>query len=801
MNRKAWYRAFILVLALACLCSGAVGAQAAAKKVKKIKLPAVAVVVKGKKISLEAKITPSGVKPKITWATTNKKVAKVSAKGVVTGVKLGEATVTATAGGKQAKCVVRVVKKVGFYKTGGKTYYCDPSTGELAKGAKTIEGKKYYFDPETGAQQVGLVKLSNGRTYNYLKAGGYSKGLTTIKKKTYYFHKTKGYMLTGLRTISGKKYYFQPDTGEMAKGLVTIKNELYYFDRTTGQQKTGMFKVSGTTYNFLKAGGVSKGFTKLDGNNYYFDSADGHMVIGFFTVDGKTYYAKGTGIIQTGFHVLNNKKYFFDLTTGEQLTGVIKIETGKTYNFLKAGDVSKGLTTVGSVTYYFDESSGAMHTGSCIINEKRYYFDPTTGAQRTGIITLENGNTYNYLKEGDVSKGLTKVNGKTYYFNEKNGVMRYGDRLLNNKRYYFELTTGEMVTGVRPCRGTDGKDYLFFYDPNQATGLRKGLQEYQGNRYFFNEKGDFAMSGYLSVGKDLYFFDPDNECKAKQNATWSYKGLVTMKANANGVITPTGSSTRGKVLQWALTHLGYSYGTGSNQYTCSSFTAAAYAYAGKNYLSNIVSGAQVQALMALQYCPKLVNSASITSLEPGDLIFWDNEDTGCDADCKSRFTYNGTAYHIHHVGIYLGDGEVVEAADETLGTLVQKLPEDDPGHFFVVFGAALLASDIPDSPDVSYDKYFVNPNAFESADFFDAQLEQLMLDAQEVEKTGSQVTLADEEAAAGLAETPQTDLDLQEGEPAYEAPGEAELDLPIFEAEPVPEELEDQDALEVVVLE
>ena len=65
-----------------------------------------------KKLALHVKASPSKVKPRLTWTSSNKKVATVSKKGVVKAVGLGTATITATtANGKSAKIVIKVVDK------------------------------------------------------------------------------------------------------------------------------------------------------------------------------------------------------------------------------------------------------------------------------------------------------------------------------------------------------------------------------------------------------------------------------------------------------------------------------------------------------------------------------------------------------------------------------------------------------------------------------------------------------------------------------------------------------------------
>lgn len=74
----------------------------AAKKAKISKTKATLYV----KETLKLKVT--GATKKVTWSSSNKKVAKVSAKGVVTAVKKGAATITAKTGKQKLTCKVTV---------------------------------------------------------------------------------------------------------------------------------------------------------------------------------------------------------------------------------------------------------------------------------------------------------------------------------------------------------------------------------------------------------------------------------------------------------------------------------------------------------------------------------------------------------------------------------------------------------------------------------------------------------------------------------------------------------------------
>ena len=70
-----------------------------------------ATIKKGKSLTLKATIAPkNATNKKVTWKTSNKKVATVSSKGVVKGIKKGKATITCTtkSGKKKATCTVKV---------------------------------------------------------------------------------------------------------------------------------------------------------------------------------------------------------------------------------------------------------------------------------------------------------------------------------------------------------------------------------------------------------------------------------------------------------------------------------------------------------------------------------------------------------------------------------------------------------------------------------------------------------------------------------------------------------------------
>lgn len=62
----------------------------------------------GKNVTLKM----NGTKQKVTWSSSNKKIASVNKKGIVKGIKKGNATITANVGGKKYTCKITVKPEV-----------------------------------------------------------------------------------------------------------------------------------------------------------------------------------------------------------------------------------------------------------------------------------------------------------------------------------------------------------------------------------------------------------------------------------------------------------------------------------------------------------------------------------------------------------------------------------------------------------------------------------------------------------------------------------------------------------------
>ena len=127
----------------------------------------------GSKLKLKATLTPSAAESALTWSSSNKKVAKVSSKGVVTPVKVGTAVITVkTANGKKATLKVKVADptipaKVTLDATGTVELY----VGDKLPLEATVTPKKARGTKLTWSSSNKKVAKVN------------SKGVVTAKKK------------------------------------------------------------------------------------------------------------------------------------------------------------------------------------------------------------------------------------------------------------------------------------------------------------------------------------------------------------------------------------------------------------------------------------------------------------------------------------------------------------------------------------------------------------------------------------------------------------------------------------------
>jgi len=139
-------------------------------------------VVCGKKDSLKA--TLNGASSKITWKSSDTKIATVDASGKITTKQAGTMTVTATAAGKSASCTVTVLYKDV---TNTKDFWYTPTNYLSSKGVVKGYDKQTLFKPANDCTRAQML------TFMWRLQGEPTPKASSCKfpdvKKTDYFFK------------------------------------------------------------------------------------------------------------------------------------------------------------------------------------------------------------------------------------------------------------------------------------------------------------------------------------------------------------------------------------------------------------------------------------------------------------------------------------------------------------------------------------------------------------------------------------------------------------------------------------
>ncbi len=173
MNKKNIMKASAIALSFCMLTSSLPATNVTAAAKPKLNKKNITVTV-GKKVKLKVK---NAGKKKISWKSSNKKIATVSKKGVVKAKKIGKTIVTAKIGKKAYKCRVTV--------TGG----LNKTSVKLNKGASTtlkFNGtKKTVKWRSSNSSVVSVKQTGRGKAKITAKKAGNAKIIAKANGKTY----------------------------------------------------------------------------------------------------------------------------------------------------------------------------------------------------------------------------------------------------------------------------------------------------------------------------------------------------------------------------------------------------------------------------------------------------------------------------------------------------------------------------------------------------------------------------------------------------------------------------------------
>ena len=175
MERKTMPRIMALLLAVVLTCTSIftvpIDVQAAANPTKITLSATKKTLCVGKNFSLKVKsVSPSGASKAVTYKSSNKKVATVNAKGKVSGIAEGKATITVTSKANKkvkAKCTVTVKKGVEVIQT---------ASSMIMQKGKSIN-LRYDITPNKGVNKKLTFKSNKPKIVKVSK-----KGKLTAKK-------------------------------------------------------------------------------------------------------------------------------------------------------------------------------------------------------------------------------------------------------------------------------------------------------------------------------------------------------------------------------------------------------------------------------------------------------------------------------------------------------------------------------------------------------------------------------------------------------------------------------------------
>ncbi len=254
--------------------------------------------------------------------------------------------------------------------------------------------------------------------------------------------------------------------------------------------------------------------------------------------------------------------------------------------------------------------------------------------------------------------GLNVRSGKGTAYASK-GTLSYGQSVtvVDSSSYWYKIKYGSGY-------GYVGSKYLSSSKPSGSSSTPVSAPSNKTKTMYCTVSGlnvrsgagtSYASKGTLSYGQQVSVVNTSSYWyKIKYGSGYGYVGssyLSSTKPSSGGSVsdtTPdTGSSSGSSIVSYAKSFLGCSYvygASGPSSFDCSGFTQYVYKHFGKSIPRS--SSAQYSS------CTKISKS----SLQPGDLVF---------------FTSGGSG--VGHVAIYMGNGQIIHAANSRRGVCTDSL--------------------------------------------------------------------------------------------------------------------------------
>jgi len=551
--------------------------------------------------------------------------------------------------------------------------------GKLANGWYKDGTITYYF--KDGKKFTGYIQ--EGKVYKYivkgLRANGYANGIYYSQGvpanwwfndgTAWYFFKD-GKKYTGLGVDGNGKMYFS--NGKYAN---TYVDGIFCYE---GKPTNGWFD-DGNAWYFFKDG---KKFTGLgvDGNGkMYFSNGkyantyvgdvfcyEGKLANWWFN-DGTAWYFFRDGKKFTGLGVDGNGERYF--VNGKYANGIYNDKlykdgvetTEKIYIndiFYVNGKLANWWYDDGTAWYFFKD--GKKLTGKAVDGNGEMYFSNGKYANTyvDGIFCYEgkptngwfdDGNAWYFFKDGKKYTGkAVDGNGEMQFFNGK-----YASRYIDNIYYkdgklanwwcddgvaWYFFKDGKKFTG----HGVDGNGERYFVEGKYANGIYEGKLYKDGveakgkvyvNGIFYDEK-NLPANGWYDDGNEWFFFRNGKKFTGKAVDGNGEMDFVNGKYKRNNKVYSASEEVQKRIVEAA--HNTSSPGPD----LCARWVSTVYRNAGLGYIGG----------NANDMYRKHTFTSDIADLKLGMLVAVESSSSG------SRM---GKIYG--HVGIYIGDGKVMDS--------------------------------------------------------------------------------------------------------------------------------------------
>ncbi|UNJ96804.1 cell wall-binding protein (plasmid) [Bacillus mycoides] len=294
----------------------------------------------------------------------------------------------------------------------GSGYHFADAEGALLTGWQEIKGKTYYFNPTYGDMVTVSGSEIDGKYYNFNDDGSLQR--STWKGDTY--SDADGvFVKEGLKDIDGKIYYFQNYNVNKKEIRLEDQNIILHFSDKGVLERAS--RINGEAID-------SDVYASFENKSLVFNK-DGSIWKTGINKKGKSqaYYSLEDGVFYTGWKMIGDKRYYFINGYNSTFNRYEDID-GKKYYFHEDGSVNKtGFEKIDGKLYHFD-NNGVAQTGWQKIDGKDYYFDGS-GAAKIGWFSVGGGYhfpyyghfTYYAKQDGSIyTDTKVEIDGKTYKF-------------------------------------------------------------------------------------------------------------------------------------------------------------------------------------------------------------------------------------------------------------------------------------------------------------------------------------------------------------------------------------------------